>query len=64
MSKDFASLGVRPEILQALRARNYETPTPIQAGSIPHLLDGADLLGIAQTGTGKTAAFSRPRPWP
>ena len=60
MSKDFASLGVRPEILSALQARSYETPTPIQAGSIPHLLDGADLLGIAQTGTGKTAAFSIP----
>jgi len=60
MSKDFASLGVCPEILDALKARGYETPTPIQAGSIPHLLDGADLLGIAQTGTGKTAAFSIP----
>ena len=60
MSKDFASLGVRPEILSALQARSYETPTPIQAGSIPHVLDGADLLGIAQTGTGKTAAFSIP----
>ena len=60
MSKDFASLGVTPTILKALAARGYETPTPIQAGSIPHLLDGADLLGIAQTGTGKTAAFAIP----
>ena len=60
MSQDFESLGVCPEILAALQARGYETPTPIQAGSIPHLLDGADLLGIAQTGTGKTAAFSIP----
>ena len=60
MSKDFASLGVTPTILKALTARGYETPTPIQAGSIPHLLDGADLLGIAQTGTGKTAAFAIP----
>ena len=60
MTKDFASLGVTPTILQALAARGYETPTPIQAGSIPHLLDGADLLGIAQTGTGKTAAFAIP----
>ncbi|MEC8251764.1 MAG: DEAD/DEAH box helicase [Planctomycetota bacterium] len=60
MSQDFASLGVRSEILDALKARGYETPTPIQAGSIPQLLDGADLLGIAQTGTGKTAAFSIP----
>jgi ATP-dependent RNA helicase RhlE len=60
MSTDFASLGVAPTILKALAARGYETPTPIQAGSIPHLLDGADLLGIAQTGTGKTAAFAIP----
>jgi len=60
MSKDFESLGVRAEILSALKDRGYETPTPIQAGSIPHLLDGADLLGIAQTGTGKTAAFAIP----
>ena len=60
MSTDFASLGVSPTILKALAARGYEKPTPIQAGSIPHLLDGADLLGIAQTGTGKTAAFAIP----
>tara|TARA_R110002072_G_scaffold241027_4_gene399609 strand:- start:34305 stop:35840 length:1536 start_codon:yes stop_codon:yes gene_type:complete len=60
MSTDFASLGVSPTILKALAAKGYETPTPIQAGSIPHLLDGADLLGIAQTGTGKTAAFAIP----
>ncbi len=60
MSSDFASLGVAPTILKALIARGYEQPTPIQAGSIPHLLDGADLLGIAQTGTGKTAAFAIP----
>lgn len=60
MSSDFASLGVAPTILKALIARGYEQPTPIQAGAIPHLLDGADLLGIAQTGTGKTAAFAIP----
>jgi ATP-dependent RNA helicase RhlE len=60
MSTDFASLGVNPTILKALEARGYDKPTPIQAGSIPHLLDGADLLGIAQTGTGKTAAFAIP----
>jgi ATP-dependent RNA helicase RhlE len=60
MTKDFASLGVTPTILKALASRGYETPTPIQAGSIPPLLDGADLLGIAQTGTGKTAAFAIP----
>ena len=44
MSKDFASLGVTPTILKALTARGYETPTPIQAGSIPHLLDAPDEL--------------------
>ncbi len=60
MTQDFAGLGVCPEILSALSKRGYETPTPIQRESIPHLLDGADLLGIAQTGTGKTAAFSVP----
>ncbi|MDF1702616.1 MAG: DEAD/DEAH box helicase [Planctomycetota bacterium] len=46
--------------MDALRDKGYETPTPIQAQAIPHLLDGRDLLGIAQTGTGKTAAFALP----
>src|SRR5690606_2408622 len=44
----------------ALKNKGYESPTPIQAQAIPHLLEGRDLLGIAQTGTGKTAAFSLP----
>ncbi len=57
---DFASLGLSEPLLRALAARNYSTPTPIQARSIPHLLQGRDLLGIAQTGTGKTAAFALP----
>ena len=60
MSNEFAALGVAPPILKALAARGYQRPTPIQARAIPHLLDGADLLGIAQTGTGKTAAFAIP----
>ncbi len=47
-------------ILRALRERGYESPTPIQIQAIPHLLMGRDLLGIAQTGTGKTAAFALP----
>ncbi|MBM3962382.1 MAG: DEAD/DEAH box helicase [Planctomycetes bacterium] len=57
---DFAALGLSEPILRALTARNYATPTPIQARAIPHLLQGRDLLGIAQTGTGKTAAFALP----
>ncbi|MBN9079963.1 MAG: RNA helicase [Rhizobiales bacterium 62-17] len=57
---DFAALGVAETILRALRKEGYETPTPIQAQAIPHLIKGHDLLGIAQTGTGKTAAFALP----
>lgn len=49
-----------PEIREALAASGYETPTPVQAQCIPHLLKGRDLLGSAQTGTGKTAAFTLP----
>ena len=56
----FASLGVAEPILRALAAENYTHPTPIQARAIPALLAGRDLLGIAQTGTGKTAAFGLP----
>ncbi|WP_437226932.1 DEAD/DEAH box helicase [Planctomicrobium sp. SH661] len=56
----FADLNLLPEIHQALAEVDYTTPTPIQAQSIPHLLDGRDLLGCAQTGTGKTAAFALP----
>ncbi len=56
----FDSLKLLPEILSSLKKKGYTKPTPIQAGSIPHLLNGGDILGIAQTGTGKTAAFSLP----
>lgn len=49
-----------PEILKALASRGYQTPTPIQEKCIPHLLEGRDLIGTAQTGTGKTAAFVLP----
>jgi len=59
-SPAFADLDLCSEILDALGARGYRTPTPIQAQAIPHLLDGRDLLGVAQTGTGKTAAFALP----
>jgi len=56
----FAELGLSKRLLRALEDANYDTPTPIQTQAIPLLLDGADLLGIAQTGTGKTAAFTLP----
>jgi ATP-dependent RNA helicase RhlE len=56
----FKDLGLIEPLLKALAAENYTTPTPIQAQAIPLLLEGRDLLGIAQTGTGKTAAFTLP----
>ncbi|MFN3257150.1 MAG: DEAD/DEAH box helicase [Ilumatobacter sp.] len=56
----FADLGLSEELLGTLVALGYDTPTPIQAESIPPLLDGFDLLGQAATGTGKTAAFALP----
>ncbi|MCP5419793.1 MAG: DEAD/DEAH box helicase [Gammaproteobacteria bacterium] len=59
-SPDFATLGVAPAILQALQELGYEQPSPIQAQSIPLLARGSNLLGTAQTGTGKTAAFALP----
>lgn len=59
-SMNFSELGLSEPILRALKSEGYETPTPIQAQSIPHLLERSDLLGCAQTGTGKTAAFALP----
>ncbi|KAF1369824.1 DEAD/DEAH family ATP-dependent RNA helicase [Yokenella regensburgei] len=56
----FADLGLKPTILEALNDLGYEKPSPIQAECIPHLLGGRDVLGMAQTGSGKTAAFSLP----
>lgn len=56
----FSELNLRPELLQALTRLGYESPTPIQAQSIPAALEGRDVLGLAQTGTGKTAAFVLP----
>jgi ATP-dependent RNA helicase DeaD len=56
----FSELGLAAPLLQVLQEIGYETPSPIQAASIPHLLEGKDLLGQAQTGTGKTAAFALP----
>lgn len=57
---NFEDFELLPEILQAISTMGYETPSPIQRRSIPPLLEGFDLLGVAQTGTGKTAAFALP----
>ena len=58
--QDFQSLGLSRELLLAVEQEGYTTPTPVQAQSIPPLLNGRDVLGVAQTGTGKTAAFALP----
>ena len=57
---NFKDLGLEPELLSAIAAHGYSTPTPIQVGAIPPVLAGHDLLAGAQTGTGKTAAFVLP----
>jgi ATP-dependent RNA helicase RhlE len=56
----FASLNLIPELLRAVEAQGYTEPTPIQAKAIPAILDGRDIMGCAQTGTGKTAGFTLP----
>jgi ATP-dependent RNA helicase RhlE len=56
----FAELGLNESILRAIAEMSYTQPTPIQAGSIPHILEGKDVIGSAQTGTGKTAAYALP----
>jgi ATP-dependent RNA helicase RhlE len=56
----FEELGLAPEILRAVKAKNYEAPTPIQEQAIPAIREGKDLIGCAQTGTGKTAGFTLP----
>ena len=60
MTTEFTSLNLRDEVMQAITELGYSTPTPIQAGMIPLMLTGADVIGQAQTGTGKTAAFALP----
>ncbi|GMV06302.1 MAG: ATP-dependent RNA helicase DeaD [Gemmatimonadota bacterium] len=57
---EFGALGLGPELQRTLATLGYEEPTPIQRAAIPHLLEGRDLLGLAATGTGKTAAFALP----
>ncbi len=59
-SPEFSTLGLAEPLLRALDRQRFVHPTPIQAAAVPHLLTGRDLLGIAQTGTGKTAAFALP----
>ena len=56
----FSDLKLDPNVLKAIAEAGYEVPTPIQAGAIPPALEGRDVLGIAQTGTGKTAGFVLP----
>ena len=56
----FADLGLAPELLRAVTDEGYTKPTPIQAQAIPLVISGKDIMGGAQTGTGKTAAFTLP----
>ena len=58
--KDFKDFGFNESILKSLEKKGYKNPTPIQLAAIPELIEGRDLLGQAQTGTGKTAAFALP----
>ncbi len=60
MMTTFAALGLSPRLLKALEKTALTTPTPIQAQAIPYIMQGRDLMGLAQTGTGKTAAFGLP----
>ena len=57
---DFQALGLSNTLLRAVKSEGYTTPTPVQIQAIPPLLEGRDVLGVAQTGTGKTAAFALP----
>ena len=56
----FSELGLGPDVLRAISDCGYDTPTPIQEQAIPVVLMGRDILGSAQTGTGKTASFTLP----
>ena len=60
LQMNFSSLGLSEKVLSAVDAAGYKTPTPIQSGAIPYVLERRDVLGIAQTGTGKTASFTLP----
>ena len=60
MTVEFTDFNLHPALMQALSELGYTTPTPIQSGMIPLMLTGVDVIGQAQTGTGKTAAFALP----
>ena len=60
MTTQFTDLNLRPELMQAITLLGFTEPTPIQSELIPVMLTGADVIGQAQTGTGKTAAFALP----
>ena len=60
MASSFDSFGLAPSVLRGVRDAGYTTPTPVQAAALPFALDGVDVVGVAQTGTGKTAAFVLP----
>src|SRR5262249_61076197 len=60
ISMDFSELGLSTEVLRAVSDTGYTAPTPIQEQAIPYVLMGRDVLGCAQTGTGKTASFTLP----
>ena len=58
--KLFSELGLSPELLKAVEKMGFEQASPIQSEAIPHLLEGKDMIGQSQTGSGKTAAFALP----
>ena len=60
MTQDFSGFGLPPQLLRALERMQFKTPTPIQEQAIPLAMQGRDILGSAQTGTGKTGAFGIP----
>ena len=60
MATDFSGLGLSAKVIDAVAASGYTKPTDIQAQAIPHVLEKKDIIGIAQTGTGKTASFVLP----
>ncbi len=60
MTTEFTQLNLHPQLVQAVTEQGYETPMPIQAAIIPLMIQGLDVIGQAQTGTGKTAAYALP----